>query len=149
MVSCEAIVRSVQVHWRDQFTAAPTIYPGHQLDTSGLAAWVELWADATDDLVRRDGSPDQQAVWLTVHCFSRDRQAATLVQSLAALARDVIARQLIDVRDYEQSGDPLIARLRTREAEIRDLTRIDDAEHRGVLRHVVVTCRGRLEGVAA
>lgn len=149
MVNCEAIVRSVQVYWRDEFTAAPTIYAGQRLDTAGLAAWVELWVDATEDIVRRDGSADQQSVWLTVHCFSRDRQALTLVNGVAASARSAIARRLIAVRDFEQSGDPIIARLRTREADVRDLTRIDDDEQRGVLRHLVVTCRGRLEEVAA
>lgn len=145
MVSSEMLVRSVQVSWRDEFSAAPTIYPGMQLETAAVPAWVELWVDAQDEFVRRDGSPDQQAVWVSVHCFSRDAQAATRVQGLADAARNVISRRMIDVRDYSLSGEPLIGRLRMREAEVRDLTRDEGTDTRGVLRHIVLTSRGRLE----
>jgi hypothetical protein len=145
MVSCEMVVRSVQVCWRDEFAAAPTIYPGQQIDTSGLAAWAELWVDAWDEAVRRDISPDQQWVWLTVHCFTREPLEATHIHNLAATARGIISRRTIDVRDFSLSGEPLLARLRMHEAEARDLTRDEGAADRGVLRHVVVTCRGRLE----
>jgi hypothetical protein len=145
MVSCEMMVRSVQVCWRDEFAAAPTIYPGQQIDTSGLAAWAELWVDAWDEPVRRDSSPDQLWVWLTVHCFTREPLQATRVHHLAATARGVISRRTINVRDYSSSEEPVIAHLRMREAETRDLTRDEGAADRGVLRHIVVTCRGRLE----
>jgi hypothetical protein len=145
MVSCEMIVRSVQARWRDEFVAAPTVYPGQQLDTSGLAAWVELWVDAWDEPVRREISPDRQSVWLSVHCFTREPLQATRVHNLAAAARDIVSRRTIEVRDYTLSEEPLIARLRMREAEARDLTRDEGAADRGVLRHVVVMCRGRLE----
>ena len=145
MVDCEMMVRSVLVCWRHEFSAAATIYAGQQINTAGLPAWVELWVDAWDDAVRRNGSPDQQWVWVSVHCFSREPLEATRVQRLAAAARVVLARRLIDVRDYSTSDEPIVARIRMRESDARELTREEGEETRGVLRHIVVTCRGRVE----
>jgi hypothetical protein len=140
MISGEDITRSVQIWWRDSFPpAVATIYPGQQIETSQLAEWVELWVDAWHDRLRRDVAPDELLVSITVHCFSRHPTQATKVQSLADGARAALARQMIDVLDFSVSGTPVVAQLRTREAETRDLTRSHSETTRGVLHHVVVT----------
>lgn len=140
MISGEDITRSVQVWWRDTFSpSVATIYPGQQIETSPLAEWVELWVDAWHDRLRRDVAPDELLVSITVHCFSRHPTQATRVQSLADAARAAVARHKIDVHDFSASGTPVVAQLRTREAETRDLTRSHSETTRGVLHHVVVT----------
>jgi len=140
MISGEDITRSVQIWWRDNFPpAVTTIYPGQQIETSQLAEWVELWVDAWNDRLRRDVAPDELLASITVHCFSRHPTQATRVQSLADGARAALARQMIDVLYFSVSGAPVVAQLRTREAETRDLTRSHSETTRGMLHHVVVT----------
>lgn len=143
MISGEDISRSVQVHWRDTFEPpVTTIYPGEQVETSQLAEWVELWVDVWLDRVRRDAAPDELLVSITAHCFSRHPTEATRAQALATGARAALARRMIDVFDFSLSGPPVVAHLRTREAETRDLTRSHAETTRGVLHHVVVTVTG-------
>jgi hypothetical protein len=150
MISSEDITRSVQVHWRDTFEPpVTTIYAGEQVETSLLMEWVELWVDAWLDRVRRDVAPDELLVAITAHCFSRHATEATRVQALATSARAALARQMIDVHDYSESGPPLVAHLRTREAETRDLTRSHAETTRGVLHHVVVTVTAVVQELVA
>ncbi|REJ71578.1 MAG: hypothetical protein DWQ34_06095 [Planctomycetota bacterium] len=148
MVTAEAITRSVQTFWAAGFSASATVYPGQQADTSALEEWVELWIESWEEAVRRDASPHIVRVNVTVHCFSRSATAATRVQELADAARDVLARQTIVIRDYDESGTPVLGHVRLREAEMHDMTRPQGAEHRGVLRHAVVAINGRAESLA-
>jgi hypothetical protein len=143
MISSEDITRSVQVHWRDTFEPpVTTIYPGEQVETSQLMEWVELWVDAWLDRVRRDVAPDELLVSITAHCFSRHATDATRAQALATSARSALARQMIDIHEFSESGSPVVADLRMREVETRDLTRSHAESTRGVVHHVVVTVTG-------
>jgi hypothetical protein len=145
MVGIDAITRSVHVHWETAFSACPTVHPGQQIDTGDQSAWVELWVDVWDEQARRNESPERAVIALTVHCFSRHTTATAEARGVVDAARSALSRQLIEVRDYEQSGAPLIGHLRLREAELRDLTRAHDDSLRGAVRHVVVLCRGVME----
>lgn len=145
MVGINAITRSMHVYWDSQFSACATVHPGEQIDASAQTAWVELWVDVWDEAPRRNDSPERAVVAVTVHCFSRHATATAEVRGVMDAARSALSRQLIEVRDYEQSGAPLIGRLRLRETELRDLTRAHDDAMRGALRHIVVLCRGVVE----
>ena len=150
MISGEDITRSVQVYWRDTLSpAVTTVYPGQQVETSQLTEWVELWIDAWNDRLRRDAAPDELLVSITVHCFSRHPTQATQVQALADGARGVLARKLISIADFSMSGTPVVAQLRTREAETRDLTRSHGETTRGVLHHVVVMVTAVVQEIVA
>lgn len=145
MVGIDAITRSIHVHWDSQFSPCPTLHPGEQIDTAAQTAWVELWVDVWDEEARRNDSPERAVVSVTVHCFSRHATATAEARGVVDAVRAALSRQLIAVRDYDQSGAPLIGRLRLRETELRDLTRAHDDALRGTLRHVVVLCRGVVE----
>lgn len=145
MVGIDAITRSVHVHWDSQFSACPTVRSGEQIDAAAQTAWVELWVDVWDEEPRRNDSPERAVVSVTVHCFSRHPTVTAKVRGVVDAARGALSRRLIEVRDYEQSGAPLIGRLRLREAELRDLTRAHDDALRGSLRHIAVLCRGVME----
>lgn len=147
MVGIDAITRSVQVHWGSVFGACPTIHPGQQADLANDTAWVELWVDTWDEQPRRNDGPQRMTVAVTVHCFSRHPTDMAELRTIADAARGALGRQLIAVRDFEQEGAPVLGYLRLRETELRDLTRVHDEETRGALRHVVVLCRGVMEGV--
>jgi hypothetical protein len=145
MVGIDAITRSVHVHWDGAFSACPTVHPGEQIDTAAQTSWVELWVDVWNEEPRRNDSAERAIVSLTVHCFSRHATATAEVRGVVDAARAALSRRLIEVRDYDVSGAPLIGRLRLRETELRDLTRAHDDALRGALRHVVVLCRGVME----
>lgn len=147
MVGIDAITRSVHVHWDNQFSACPTVHPGAEIDASEQTAWVELWVDVWDEQPRRNDSPERAVIAVTVHCFSRHATATAEMRGVVDAVRSVLSRQLIEVRDYEQSVAPLVGHLRLRESELRDLTRAHDDALRGALRHVVVLCRGVVEEV--
>jgi len=147
MVGIDAVTRSLHVHWADAFSGCATVHPGEQLDVGAQTAWVELWVDAWDEQPRRNDGPERMSVAVTVHCFSRHATETAELRTIADAARVALARQLIAVRDYEQSGSPLVGYVRLRETELRDLTRVHDEGLRGSLRHVVVLCRGVAEGV--
>lgn len=145
MVGIDAITRSVHVHWGASFDACPTIHPGQQMETEDLAEWVELWVDSWGERARRGSGPDRTDVSVTVHCFSQHAAETARVHRVADAVRSALSGQLIAVRDYGMGGAPLVGRLRLREAELRELTRLDDDGLRGRLRHLVVLCRGSLE----
>lgn len=147
MVGIDAITRSLHVHWGDAFSACPTVHPGEQFDVAGRTAWVELWVDAWDEQPRRNDGPERMSVAVTVHCFSRHATETAESRAIADAARGALGRKLIEVRDFEQSGAPLLGYIRLRETELRDLTRVHDDALRGALRHIVVLCRGVAEGV--
>lgn len=147
MLAIEDIVHSLHVHWANAFTVCPTVHPGQQIDTSTVTAWAELWVDSWDEERGRSDGPQRLPVSVTLHCFSRHATETSDVHRLADGARTALSRQLVEIRDYSEVGTPLLGYLRLRESELRDMTRAHDDELRGMLRHVVVLCRGVAEEV--
>ena len=142
MLRTDDIVRSVQRHWDVEFSGGATLYPGQQADVSALDEWTELTVEVWREEVRRDVSPDELLVAATVHCFGRHPQRPGRARLLADAARDALHRQLIAIHDFMTSDLEEIGVVRTREAELRDLTRVHAAETRGWLQHLVVTVMG-------
>jgi len=145
MFGIDAVTRSVQVHWGNQFSVCPTVHPGEQIDVTAHTDWVELWVDAWDQQPRRNDGPERTAIAVTAHCFSRHATSTAELRRTVDAARTALSRQLVEVRDYDASGAALVGHLRLREVELRDLTRAHDEALRGALRHMVVLCRGVVE----
>ena len=147
MFGVDSVTRSLHVHWAGAFAACPTVHPGQEIDTAGPTAWVELWVEAWDEQLRRNVSQERMALAVTAQCFSRHLSETAEVRRAVDAARAALAMQLVEIRDYDQSGAPLLGFARLREAEVRDLTRMHDDGSRGGLRHLVVFCRGIAEEV--
>jgi hypothetical protein len=144
MLKLEHITARVFTHWRDVFPlSVRTVYPGMRVDAVDLDEWVELWVDAWRKPVRRGIASDELDVSITVHCFSRHATDKGAVQRLVDAVRGTLGGAFIVVRDFLESGEPVVGWLMVLEPEARELTRVHAEELRGALHHVVVTFEGR------
>ena len=146
MLTVEAIERSVQVYWRDNFPAvAVTVYAGQRVDGASFSEWVELWLDVWDERIRRTGARAGMTLFITVHCFSRDLTQTGRLQQIADAVRETLSTQTINVRDYSLSGTPMVGHLRAGEPELRVLTRRRLNAAEDPLRQVTVSFRAVVE----
>lgn len=144
----QALVTSLAAHAAGELPSELIVlWPGMTLDTDGLSEWVEVWCDAVDGLAQRDRPPEQRDVTATVHVFVRPSSNTARVQAVAELVRGAFSGRVIAVQDGSTSPAEKIGVLRTREADVRDLTRLHAEEQRRPLRHVVVLVRGVVQSV--
>lgn len=140
----EQVTVSVLAWWRNTFPLrVATVWPGTVLDTAGVTEWVEGWSG----LPQRAGGPERVELSLTVHCFTKPGMDVGRVQELADAARETLSQQTIAVRDFAESGGPVVGYVSVFEAEVRDLTRNHAGSLQKGMRHAVVTCRGVAQGV--
>ena len=144
----EVIAASVFACWADQFPLpVSTVYPGTTLDTSALDEWLEIWMDAWSRRPQRASDAKLLELSLTVHCFVKPGLDKGRVQELADAARETLSGKTIELRDYEQSGSPLVGYALVFEPETRELTRNHAGGLQSGLQHLVVSWRGMAQGI--
>ena len=128
--------------WAERFPdTVRTVWPGERVDTSGLAAWVELWTSVW----ARQPSRERTSEWdvlVTAQVFSRERTAGGRIWEVVELVRAALERQTVV---WEAEGER--ASLRLMEVSCEELTRKAAAEWGKEFGQVVVRCEGRAEGV--
>lgn len=142
MLSLRHISTSLHAHWAQLSPeGVPTVFPGVFVDTSGATDWIEVWLDMASEQPHRQSSPSRVTLFLTVHCFSRDRHDTLRAESLCEAVTDTLARTAIPVVDPQQPAVH-IGLLQTTEPEIRNLSRLHAAKEGDPLQHLVVTLTG-------
>lgn len=142
----EQIRAAVVKHWSDQFTATPNVlYPSGQLDTTGIDEWVALDVESWSRPAQRRTGKDFRNVLVVVHCWAKFGLNQARGVELADAAVALLDHAQLEVRDYDDSAEPLVGRLMLFEAEVTDLSRRDQDRVVTDTRHVVV----RVSGLAA
>jgi len=142
----QAIATSLAAHAAGELpSGAAVAWPGGQLETDALAEWIEVGCDAVDGVVQRESPPEQREVAITVHVFVRSSNDTARVHALAEQVRAAFSGRVIAVMDSSGSPATKVGVLRTREADVRDLTRMYAEEQRRPLRHSVVLIRGTVQ----
>jgi hypothetical protein len=149
MLSLPAIVTSVNAHIAAAMpSGVACLWPGVPFDTDGLAEWIEIWCDGETGRVQRDLPPEQREISITVQVCVRPSANTMRVHELADRLRSALAAQVIPVLDSSVTPVQTVGTLRTREADLRELTRLHAEEQRQPLQHVAVLVSGIAQAVA-
>jgi len=139
----EDVGASLFAYWADQFPlAVSTVYPGTRVNTAALDEWIELWIDAWSRKPQRITSRQLIEVSLSAHIFVKQGTDKSRVHELADAARVTLSQQTVAVRDYEESGAPVVGYAKLFETEARDLTRNNLTSLQHSMQHLLVSCRG-------
>lgn len=137
------LVRSLTSYWRDTFsTTWPTIYPGMQDDVSQLEAWVEIDFPWVRDRRGRTSGLRFLEFGFDGHCFSRRDDDLARMRVMVDAIRSTLSHQIIAVRDFDHSAQPVIGYVKMSEPEIRDFSRIERSVKGRPLNHSLVSYRG-------
>jgi hypothetical protein len=142
----ERIRAAVVKHWSDQFTATPNVLtPGGRLDTAGIDEWVSVGVESWARPAQRRTGKDFRNVIVVVHCWAKFGTNQARAVELADAAVAILDHARWEVRDYDDSAEPLVGRLLLFEAEVVDLSRRDQDRLVTDSQHLVV----RVTGLAA
>lgn len=144
MFNSRTIAGSLFAHWADQFPLnVPTIYPGTERDLAGAAEWLDIAVESWGERARRANGRRIVSLAVVVHCFAKPATDHGRADVLADAARATLAGRTIEVRDADESGEPVVGYIKLFEPQVRDLSR--PAREAGAgLRHVTL----RVPGIA-
>jgi len=139
----QSITAGLQTWWSDQFPlSVQTIYPGMTIDTSTIDEWMDLKIDTWSRKPQRATGKRLINFSMTVHCFVKPAIETYRIQTLVDAARKTLSQQNIPVRDYDNSGSPVVGYARLIEIEVRDLSRNDLNSNKHNLHHVAISSSG-------
>lgn len=150
MIPVDRLIATIHAHWAAvQPLEAPTLFPGLRLNTDSAALWFELWVEAWSAPLRRSSAPDELAVTVVVHGFSRHPVQKFGVHRLADAARQTLAGRQLPILESADPGAPQIGLLSIREHTVQDFTRTQANQGHERLQHVVVAFDARARALPA
>ena len=142
MINHRVVESSVFQHFATQFSASPFHVDAAPFDPSSSETWVQLEVGATQSGPVRKTGKDVLRVRIIAHCFARlasDRYTSLAIADQVAALLD---HGVIDLRDYDESGEPSIGTLTLHEVDIRDQSLALDESLRVDWQHVTVSVSG-------
>lgn len=111
----------------------------------GIDEWVTLGVESWTRPTQRRTGKDVRNCLVTVHCWAKYGVNQARGVELADAAVALLDHARLEIRDYDDSAEPLVGRLMLYEAEVTDLSRRDQDRVVTDTQHVVV----RVSGLAA